>query len=95
MSPTRACWVDCAWIALPEGHGYRPGFLWRDERLIVEIDGRTHHSRRKAFEHDRRRDRELALAGYETRRYAASEVFESGAGVVRELKAFLAARSQR
>ena len=34
-----------AWIALPEGHGYRPGFLWRDERLIVESDGRTHHSR--------------------------------------------------
>jgi hypothetical protein len=80
-----------AWIALDEG-GYSPDFLWRDLRLIVEIDGRTHHSRRRAFRHDRVRDRRLALAGYETRRYDASEVLTDAKRVERELKAFLAAR---
>jgi very-short-patch-repair endonuclease len=45
---------------LAEGGGYRPDFLWRAARLIVEVDGRAHHARRAAFEHDRRRDRQLA-----------------------------------
>jgi len=78
-----------AWIPLEEGNGYRPDFLWRDAHLIVEIDGRTHHARRAAFAHDRQRDRRLALAGFETRRYAASEVFESPDRVAREVRAFL------
>lgn len=79
-----------AWIPLPEGGGYRPDFLWRDRRLVVEVDGRTYHARRRAFEHDRRRDRRLALAGYETRRYAAREVMRQSGRVLAELRAFLA-----
>lgn len=79
-----------AWIPLDEGSGYSPDFLWRTPGLIVEIDGRTHHARRAAFEHDRQRDRRLALAGFETRRYAASEVFETPDRVAREVTAFLA-----
>jgi very-short-patch-repair endonuclease len=78
-----------AWIPLDEGSGYSPDFLWRDACLIVEIDGRAHHARRVAFEHDRKRDRRLALAGFETRRYAASEVFETPDRVAREVHAFL------
>jgi very-short-patch-repair endonuclease len=78
-----------AWIPLEEGNGYSPDFLWRDARLIVEIDGRAHHARRSAFEHDRKRDRRLALAGFETRRYAASEVFEAPDRVAREVRTFL------
>lgn len=38
--------------------------LWRAERLVVEIDGYAFHSSRRAFEHDRLRDRELAGHGY-------------------------------
>jgi very-short-patch-repair endonuclease len=79
-----------AWIPLAAG-GYRPDFLWRDARLIVEVDGRTHHARRRAFEHDRLRDRRLALAGFETRRYAAREVIQTPQAVAREIAAFLAA----
>jgi len=79
-----------AWIPLEEGSGYSPDFLWRAARLIVEIDGRAHHARRSAFEHDRKRDRRLALAGFESRRYAASEVFETPDRVAREVAAFLA-----
>lgn len=81
------------WIPLENGTGYRPDFLWPERRLIVEVDGRSHHARRAAFRHDRRRDRRLALAGYETRRYDAGELFESGgARVIAELRAFLEPR---
>lgn len=78
-----------AWIPLDEGGGYSPDFLWRRERLIVEIDGRTYHAKRQAFTDDRRRDRRLALAGFETRRYAASELAEDPDRVAAELRAFL------
>lgn len=82
-----------AWIALDDGGGYRPDFLWKRKRLIVEVDGRPYHARRRAFRHDRRRDRRLALAGYETRRYDAAEVVEEPERVLAELRAFLATPS--
>lgn len=81
------------WMALAEGGGYRPDFLWPLQRLVVEIDGRAYHARRRAFRHDRQRDRRLALAGYETRRYDASEVIQEPQRVLDELRAFLAARA--
>lgn len=84
-----------AWIALDGGAGYSPDFLWDAARLIVEVDGRTYHARRSAFTHDRQRDRALALAGYETRRYAASELRSDPARVVAEIRAFLSPRPRR
>lgn len=78
-----------AWIPLEQGTGYRPDLLWRGARLIVEVDGRAYHARRSAFRHDRRRDRRLALAGFETRRYDASEIVERGDRVIGEIRAFL------
>jgi len=39
-------------------------FVWRDARLVVEVDGFAFHTARRAFERDRRRDAELAAAGY-------------------------------
>jgi predicted transcriptional regulator of viral defense system len=79
-----------AWIALDGNSGYEADFLWPDRHLIVEVDGRAHHARRRAFAHDRQRDRRLALAGFETRRYAASELTSAPERVVAELSAFLA-----
>lgn len=84
-----------AWIPLPEGGGYRPDFLWRDRGLIVEVDGRTHHSLRRAFEHDRRRDRRLLEAGYVTVRFAARQVLEEPAGVGDEMRALLSRADAR
>lgn len=83
-----------AWVPLDDGGGYSPDFLWEDARLVVEVDGRTYHAKRAAFEEDRRRDRRLALAGLETRRYTASEVFDDPARVVDEIRAFLRPRRQ-
>jgi very-short-patch-repair endonuclease len=85
--------VNC-WIPLDAGSGYRPDFLWPDKRLIVEVDSRTHHSTRRAFVHDRRRDRRLALAGYQTYRYPARDLFDRPAAVVEELQRLLAAASR-
>lgn len=38
-------------------------FLWRSERVVVEVDGFAHHSSRRIFENDRRRDARLAALG--------------------------------
>ena len=38
-------------------------FLWRNRRLVVEVDGFGAHGTRSAFEADRARDIELKLMG--------------------------------
>lgn len=38
--------------------------LWREPRLIVELDGHESHGTRAAFESDRKRDRDLRVAGW-------------------------------
>jgi very-short-patch-repair endonuclease len=39
-------------------------FLWRRQRLVVEVDGFAYHSSPGRFESDRRRDADLAAIGY-------------------------------
>jgi predicted transcriptional regulator of viral defense system len=65
-----------AWIALDDGTAYQADFLWREQRLIVETDGWDAHGTRQAFEHDRRRDRSLCLAGYTVVRFTWRDVLE-------------------
>lgn len=43
--------------------GYEVDFYWREQRLVVEIDGRAFHASPGAFEGDRRRDAALTAAG--------------------------------
>jgi very-short-patch-repair endonuclease len=43
--------------------GYEVDFLWREARVVVEVDGFAFHSSEKRFENDRRRDAQLAAAG--------------------------------
>jgi len=47
-----------------DGISMMPDFLWREARLIVEIDSRRVHGTVTAFEKDRRRDQILTAAGW-------------------------------
>ncbi|HEX4443471.1 MAG TPA: DUF559 domain-containing protein [Galbitalea sp.] len=44
-------------------------------KVVIEIDGRAHHSSDEAFENDRRRDAELAARGYIVVRLSFSKIF--------------------
>jgi very-short-patch-repair endonuclease len=61
-------WVDRAQLPRPETNvelaGYVVDFLWRAERVVVEVDGFTFHSSRSQFEKDRRRDGHLSALGF-------------------------------
>jgi very-short-patch-repair endonuclease len=47
---------------------YEVDLLWREARLIVEVDGYAYHSGRPAFERDRKRDAELQALGFRVMR---------------------------
>jgi len=57
---------------------YMPDFLWREERLIIEVDGYGSHSDRRAFRGDRHRDVDLMLTGYKVARFTHEEVVWEG-----------------
>ncbi len=76
------------WIAL-EPIGYEVDFLWRSQRLIAETDGRDPHTTRHAFEHDRRRDQRLMLAGYRVVRFPRRQVLEDPVSVEATVRALL------
>ena len=63
-----------AWIPYPDGSGAEADFLWRTQRLIVEVDGRETHGTAQAFESDRRRDQRLALLGWRVIRFTWRQV---------------------
>lgn len=44
--------------------GFEVDFLWRQARLIVEVDGYAFHSSQPMFERDRERDRVLMAGGF-------------------------------
>ena len=57
--------------------GHEVDLLWRDHKLIVEIDSWAFHSMRSSFEGDRRRDQRLTTAGWRVLRVTARQlVFE-------------------
>ena len=54
--------------------GHEVDFHWPAQRLIVETDGRATHDTATAFEHDRARDLDLHLAGWQVVRLTWSQV---------------------
>ena len=44
--------------------GYEVDFVWRAQKLVVEVDGYAFHGHRAAFERDRAKDQVLMAAGY-------------------------------
>ena len=59
--------VRAAGLPMPETnvmlHGFEVDCLWRDARLVVEVDGYAFHGSQPAFVRDRRRDSVLIAAG--------------------------------
>jgi very-short-patch-repair endonuclease len=65
--------------------GYEVDFVWRDRRLIVEVDGYAHHRSPRAFEADRERDVVLKTWGWDVRRFTHDHVTRRPAWVAAAL----------
>jgi very-short-patch-repair endonuclease len=72
--------------------GHEVDALWREDRLIVEVDGFDPHGTRMAFERDRRRDAELVAAGYRVIRITWRQLTDEPEAVVARLAGALARR---
>lgn len=72
---------------------YRVDFLWREQRLILEADGRLYHETR--FDEDRARDLYLASRGYQTIRVTYRMLTDNPERVVSQIRKTLAHASAR
>jgi len=87
----RAAGLDAPEVNVRVG-SHMGDFLWRDRRVVVEIDGYRFHSSRKAFERDRLRDAQLAARGYRVMRITWRQLIEEPySGVARLSRALAAA----
>lgn len=67
-------------------------FLWRDERVIVEVDGWASHGTHAAFERDRRRDARLENDGWRVLRFTWRRLTGEPEAVLVEIATALALR---
>ena len=74
---------------------YEVDFLWRTERVIVEVDGYAFHSSRGAFERDRRRIVDLEAAGFHVLPLTWRQIVEERETVIARIARALAASSVR
>jgi very-short-patch-repair endonuclease len=56
--------------------GHEVDFLWRNERVVAEVDGYAFHHSEKSFAQDRQRDAELTAAGYRVLRFTWADLTE-------------------
>lgn len=75
---------------LAEGRLFSPDGLWREARLIVELDSRAFHAHAEAFESDRERDRRLAVEGWRTIRVTWRALYEDREQLAHDLRHLLA-----
>ena len=69
--------------------GRERDFVWRDERLVIEVDGYAHHSSRQAMRRDKARDRELTAALWRPARFTYEDVAFEPDATAGELKQLL------
>jgi very-short-patch-repair endonuclease len=65
---------------------YEVDFLWREARLVVEVDGYRYHSSRATFRADRARDRELGRRGLTVLRFADDELDDDPLAVMSSVR---------
>ena len=63
--------------------------VWRDRRVIVELDGRAAHDTAAAFEQDRVRDRRLSARGWRLARITWRQLHDEPEAVASDLRAIL------
>jgi very-short-patch-repair endonuclease len=68
---------------------YEADFCWPGKRLIAETDGRKTHKTAHAFEHDRRRDQELTVAGWRVVRFTYRQLVNEPEAIAATLRALL------
>ena len=54
--------------------GYTVDCVWREHRLVAELDGYEFHDTRKTFDDDRERDQDLQAAGWRTVRITSTHL---------------------
>ncbi len=67
--------------------------VWREARLVVELDSRRHHDNSSAFEADRERDQALIAAGWRVMRVTWKQLHERPERIARALGQALATLS--
>ncbi len=71
--------------------GFEVDAVWRDARVVAELDGRSAHDTVEAFERDRERDRILQVAGWRPVRVTARQLAADPAALVADFRLLLAA----
>jgi very-short-patch-repair endonuclease len=66
--------------------GYKVDALWREQRVVVEVDGGNGHGTRAQMERDRERDLVLRASGYRVHRYTWRQVRTKRAAVAADLR---------
>ena len=69
---------------------YKPDFLWRPQRLILEADSRRFHETDIAFVDDRRREQQIQLAGWRVSRFTWEQVEFEPAALAETVRRLLA-----
>lgn len=67
--------------------------LWRESRVMVELDGGRFHRTAAAFERDRARDRMLAAAGWQVIRVTWGQLHSEPTEILRDLRTLLSRAS--
>ena len=84
-------------LPLPEVNArlgrYTVDFLWRSERLVVEVDSWGAHGGRVAYAEDRERDLWLKFNGFEVVRFTYERVRDEPAAVAAAVRALLSRRA--
>ena len=77
------------YVQLLDGTWIEVDYVWRTQRVIVELDSREFHLNAEAFERDRERDLALAAAGWTVVRITWRRLHSDRAKLATELRAVL------